>query len=120
MTALKLYLDDCVYSKRLQQMLQEKGHQVISPLDAGLMGSIDAVHFAYACQNQLIIVTKDAADFTELHEQNNQHQGILVVREEHDYTKNMSYVDIVRAIENLISAQVPLQGQFYVLNHWQW
>lgn len=42
---------------------------------------------------------------------------VLAVCEEADRSKNMSYVDIVRAIEN---AGVSLEGQLYVLNHWRW
>jgi predicted nuclease of predicted toxin-antitoxin system len=117
---LKLYLDDCAYSKRLRQMLLDAGHQVVTPFEAGLVGFADSRHFDYACQHELVIVTKDADDFEELHRQNHQHFGILAICEEADRSKNMSYGDIVRAIENITAANVPLPGQFYVLNHWRW
>lgn len=120
MTRLNLYLDDCAYSKRLRQMLLAAGHQIITPFEAGISGADDIVHFEYATQHQLDILTKDADDFEELHRRNSQHFGILGICEEFERSKNMSYSDIVRAIDNLASAGVPLYGQFYVLNHWRW
>lgn len=120
MTGLNLYLDDCAYSKRLRGLLLDEGHHVVTPFDAGLAGADDLVHFEYATRNRLVIVTKDANDFEELHQQHSQHFGILAICEEADRSKNMSYADIVRAINNLVSADVELENQFYVLNHWRW
>ncbi|HEX9921330.1 MAG TPA: DUF5615 family PIN-like protein [Anaerolineae bacterium] len=120
MASLKLYLDDCTYSKRLRQMLIEAGHQVVTPFDAEVPGASDRVHFEYAYLHQLVILTKDADDFEELHRQHPAHAGILAICEEADRSKNMSYNDIVRAIGNLFSAQVPITNHFYVLNHWRW
>lgn len=120
MTKLNLYLDDCAYSKRLRRMLLEAGHQVVTPFEANISGADDIRHFEYACRHQLVVLTKDADDFEELHQQDKQHFGILAVCEEADRSKNMGYADIVRAIDNLLSASVPLVGQFYILNHWRW
>ncbi len=120
MTRLNLYLDDCVYSKRLRRMLLAAGHQVVTPFEAGISGADDIVHFEYAGLHQLVILTKDAADFEGLHQRNSPHFGILGICEEFEHSKNMSYSDIVRAIDNLASAGVPLIDQFYVLNHWRW
>ena len=120
MPPLNLYLDDCAYSKRLQRMLLDAGYNVTTPFEANIVGADDIVHFEYACRHKLIIVTKDANDFEELHQRNQQHFGILAICEEADRNKNMNYADIVRAINNLVSANVPLLEQFYVLNHWRW
>lgn len=120
MTKLKLYLDDCAYSKRLRQMLLEAGHQVETPVEAGIMGANDLTHFEYARLHQLVIITKDANDFEELHRQHQPYPGVLAIYEEADRSKNMSYSDVVRAITNLRAANVPLANHFYVLNHWRW
>lgn len=120
MTGLRLYLDDCAYSKRLRKMLIEAGHQVVTSFDADIVGADDEIHFKYACQHQLTLVTKDANDFEELHRQNDQHFGIFAICEEADPSKNMSYANIVKAINNIVSTDVPLSGAFYVLNHWRW
>ena len=120
MASLDLYLDDCAYSKRLRRMLLEAGHQVVTPFEAGISGAGDWLHFEYACRHQLVILTKDANDFEELHQRDKQHFGILAICEEADRSKNMNYADIVRAIDNLVATKIPLPGQFYVLNHWRW
>lgn len=120
MRLLSLYLDDCAYSKRLRRMLIEAGHQVTTPFDADIAGANDRMHFDHACRNELVIVTKDANDFESLHRQNKNHFGIFAICEEADRSKNMSYDDTIRAINNLASTELPLEGQFYVLNHWRW
>ncbi|MBE9470859.1 MAG: DUF5615 family PIN-like protein [Chloroflexi bacterium] len=116
----RLYLDDCIYSKRLQRMLVNAGYEVQTPAKAGLTGYDDPAHFRYALEHRFTIVTKDADDFECLHQKHPHHHGVLAVCEEADRSKNMSYADIVRAIENIVQAGVPLEGQFYVLNHWRW
>jgi hypothetical protein len=35
---MKIYLDDCAYSKRLKRQLEEAGHQVQTPFEAGIPG----------------------------------------------------------------------------------
>ncbi len=120
MASLKLYLDDCAYSRRLRQMLLKAGHQVVTPFEADTAGADDPIHFEYACQNKLIIVTKDPAHFEELYQDNKNHSGIFAIYEEADRSKNMSYADIVRAINNLAVAELVFEGEFFTLNHWQW
>jgi predicted nuclease of predicted toxin-antitoxin system len=115
----RLYLDDCISSKRLQRMLVNVGYEVQTPAQAGLIGYDDLTHFQYALEHSLTIVTKDADDFECLNREHPHHHGVLAICEEADRSKNMSYADIVRAIENLVQAGVPLEGQFHVLNHWR-
>lgn len=116
----RLYLDECIYSKRLQRMLVDAGYQVRTPAMAGLIGHDDWAHFEYAQEHELVIITKDADDFECLHQEHPNHYGVLAVCEEAQRSKNMSYTDIVRAIENILQAEVSLAGEFYILNHWQW
>jgi hypothetical protein len=72
-------------------MLIKAGHRVVTPFEADTAGADDLLHF-----------------------------GILAICEEADFRKNMNYTDVVRAISNLATTQVPLAGQFYILNHWRW
>jgi hypothetical protein len=41
---MKLYLDDDFASKLLTQLLQNAGHDVQVPANAGIIGAKDAVH----------------------------------------------------------------------------
>jgi hypothetical protein len=50
---------------------------VIRPVDAGLSGAADDLHFARAIKEGWTLLTKNPRDFLELHEKNNQHYGIL-------------------------------------------
>ena len=100
-------------------MLVDAGYEVQIPAGAGLTGYDDLDHFRYA-QGHGFTIVKDADDFECLHQEHPHHHGVLAVCEEAERSKNMSYADIVRAIENIVQAGVPLEGQFYVLNHWRW
>lgn len=117
---MRIYLDDCAYSKRLKRQLEAAGHQVQTPFAAGIPGQADDVHLRYAAQHQWVVLTYNAADFLYLHEQSIAHSGILIVYQDANMTKNMAYADIGRAIENLIAANMPIAGHIYVLNEWQW
>jgi predicted nuclease of predicted toxin-antitoxin system len=101
---LALYLDDCAFSHDLRRLLLAAGHSVVVPADAGLTQVSDDRHFAYAVGHQLIVVTKDPADFQLLHEQTllagAHHPGIFAVYQDNDPSRDMSNGDIVNAIAN--------------------
>jgi predicted nuclease of predicted toxin-antitoxin system len=121
--ALGLYLDDCAFSHSLARLLRQAGHTVTTPADAGLTGSDDDVHFAYAVHQGLIVLTKNPADFHDLHELNENHPGILAVHQDNDVSKDMSDPEIVQAIASLeaVYAQTntPLANEFHDLNQWR-
>jgi predicted nuclease of predicted toxin-antitoxin system len=117
---LRIYLDDCAYDKELVRLLRQAGHEVITPFDAGIVGQPDAVHFAYATSNGLILLTKNPRDFEELHTRHPGHPGIFAVYQDNDPTKDISVGDIVRTIKNLVDAGVPIVGQLYPLNAWRY
>ena len=117
--SLGIYLDDCAYDKTLVRLLRQGGYEVVTPFDAGIAGQPDTVHFAYATHRGLILLTKNPRDFEELHTRYPEHPGIFAVYQDNDPTKDMSIVDIVQAIHNLIAANVPLAGQFTPLNAWR-
>ncbi len=116
----KIYLDDCAYAKELVRLLEAAGHQVTTPRHAGTTGRQDEVHLRYAIDNNLILVTKNPDDFLELHQNNSQHAGILLIYQDNDPNRDMNHAEIVRAIANLEQAGVAFVGSCHVLNAWRY
>jgi predicted nuclease of predicted toxin-antitoxin system len=115
----KIYLDDCAFANSLVTLLEAAGHQVTTPRQAGISGGSDEVHFDYAAKNGLVLLTKNPDDFLELHQKNPQHAGILLVYQDNDPARDMSYGEIVRAIGNLEQAGIAFAGCCHVLNAWR-
>jgi predicted nuclease of predicted toxin-antitoxin system len=120
---MKLYLDDDIASQRLAQILRAAGHDVQLPADVGLTGKPDAIHLAHACREQRACLSRNYADFEDLHDLvvavNGQHAGILIVRRDNDPRRNLAPHAIVRAIAKLIAAQTPIENQYIIVNHWR-
>lgn len=119
---LKLYLDDCAFSHRLCRLLREAGHDVQTPFEVtpSLVGADDAAHFVHAQATGRAIVTLNGRDFKHLHDQDSAHAGILVIYQDNDPTKDMTYTDIVRAVGNLEQTTSQIWGHFWILNHYRW
>jgi len=120
---LSLYLDDCADDDTLIAFLRRAGHEVNTPRLAGTAGASDGEQLDYAARNRQTLLTKDPADFLELHRDwqaaHRPHSGILLVYEEKEVSKNMSRPQIVAAIERLIAAAVPVENRVHILNHWR-
>jgi hypothetical protein len=116
----KIYLDDCAYDKDLVRQLNQAGHQVVTPAQAKTTGQADDVHFRYAADHGLVLLTKNADDFLELHDKDSKHAGILVVYQDNDPERDMNQADIVRAIANLVTAGVTFPSAVHVLNAWRY
>ena len=119
--SLRLYLDDCAYDRRLLDLLRAPphSHYVVTLFEAGIAGLHDEVHFAYARQHDLILVTKNPIDFLDLQAANPDHPGLLLIYQDNRPT-DMRAEDIARAIHNLEAAGVSFPGQCFELNHWQY
>ena len=123
--ALNLYLDDCSNSNLLADLLLRAGHRVVRPTDSGvdMDGEDDETHLAYAVEHGLTIVTKNPADFEALHDEDQEHSGILAVYQDNNPARDMTDADIVRAIANLEHAVEqggePIEGEFHNLNLWR-
>jgi predicted nuclease of predicted toxin-antitoxin system len=117
--SLRLYLDDCIFAWRLHDILEQDGHDVTTPLDAGLLGAHDDLHFAYARQHGLTMITSNPKDFASLHPQHPGHPGIFAIYQDND-PRDMSYDEIAQAIQNIVAANVPIAGRFHVLNMWRY
>jgi hypothetical protein len=120
--SLRIYLDDCAYSRRLREILKHDGHDVAVPGDADppLTGADDDAHFAHARTQGRVVLTYNAMDFLALHRQAPDHPGILVVYQDNDPSKDMTYAEIGRAIANLVALGEPVAGGFWVLNRFRW
>ena len=120
---LSLYLDDCADDDTLAAHLRLAGHRVRTPRTAGTAGVSDREHLDYAARHGYTLLTKDPADFIELHNQwqtaNRTHSGILLIYEDKEAGKNMSRAQIVAAIDNLIASSIRITNAIHVLNHWR-
>lgn len=47
------------------------------------------------------------------------HPGVFVVRRDNDPKRDLSPTGIVRAIRNFLAANIPLQDEYVILNHWR-
>lgn len=117
--SLKIYLDDCAYSKSLLRLLTEAGHQVQTPIDAGIVGQPDPVHFQYTIEHKMVLLTKNPSDFLELHLKNPNHSGIMAIYQDNDVKRDMKNIEIVHAIDNLLKAGITIEGNFHILNAWK-
>lgn len=103
--SLNLLLDEDSQAKYLVKLLQAAGHNVLTVNKAGISGQPDPDVLTFAQQNQRILLTRNCNAFLLLHEINPNHWGVLAVYHDADFSKNMSYQDIVRAIANLEAAK---------------
>lgn len=118
-----LYLDDNSAKASLVAQLRRAGHQVNVPADLGLAGASDASHLAACAGHGRVLLTRDHDDFLDLHDlvqaTHGRHAGILVVRADNDPSRDMKDRDVVRALAKLEAARVPVENEFYILNHWR-
>jgi hypothetical protein len=55
--SLRLYLDDCTYSKLLAVKRRAAGHDVLTPAEAGTSGFPDRKQLRYAIGEQRLVMT---------------------------------------------------------------
>jgi predicted nuclease of predicted toxin-antitoxin system len=65
---MRLYLDDDMDANVLIRLLQEEGHEVMSPRTVAMRGAEDAAHLRYAAAHQCAVVTANVRDFLTLHQ----------------------------------------------------
>jgi hypothetical protein len=117
---LRLYLDDCINDYLLVRILRDQpySHEVVTPAEAGLLGEDDDLHFDYARDHGLILITKNPDDFLALHSATSDHPGIFLIYQDNRLS-DMQPSDIARAIQNLENAGVPIPNAVHTLNHWR-
>lgn len=120
---MNLYLDDDSAKTLLVVYLRRAGHGVVVPGDVGLVGADDAKHLLHAVKHSLVLLSKNFEDFITLHlliqACAGRHPGIILIRQDNDYPRDMKDRDIVRAIGNLAAAGIPIENELYILNQWR-
>jgi predicted nuclease of predicted toxin-antitoxin system len=120
---MNLYLDDDTADRRLMRRLSSAGHAVVVPMQVNLSGAPDTRHLIHAMRQARVLMTRNHDDFLDLHEvvqvARGTHPGILIIRFDNDSTRDMTPRHIATAIANLETAEVPLENQVYILNHWR-
>jgi predicted nuclease of predicted toxin-antitoxin system len=120
---MRIYLDDDLDSNALIGLLQQAGHEVISPRAVGARGAADEEHLHYAATHLLALLTANAEDFIRLHEkwmeQQQEHQGILIVYRENNPARDLSFQQIAQAVTRLEQSGMPLANAYHNLNFWR-
>jgi len=120
---MMLYIDDDSVESALVRELRQAGHDVRTPAEAGLDGANDPIHLAYAIREGRAILTRNYDDFNELHllirDAQGRHLGVLTVRFARQKRRFLKPHEIVRALNKLEGAGVPIANEHSVLNHWQ-
>jgi hypothetical protein len=120
---MRLYLDDDMDSNALIGLLRKAGHEVVSPRTIVTRGLSDEGHLRYATEHDLVLLTANAADFLELHEQrmarHESHHGMLLVYRENNPVEDMTLREIAQAINRIERSGLPLRNTYYNLNFWR-
>jgi len=107
----------------LAALLRRAGHHVHTPREAGTSGASDQAHLDYAARQGYTLLTKDPDDFVGLHTHwralNRPHSGILLIYEEREVSKNMSRIQIVVAIDNLVASGILIANHIHAFSHWR-
>ena len=97
---ISLYLDEDI-SVLIADVLTERGFQVQTARDAGMLRKSDPSHLAYAAMHGLAIATHNRGDFQTLHRRyiaaGRDHAGILLVIRRSPY-------DIADRLEKVLNA----------------
>ncbi len=106
--SLKLLVDEDSQDKIFVAKLRKAGHDVMTATEAALLGQPDSAVLAYAVQQKRIVLTRNCYDFSNesaaLQGRGGHHEGILLIYVKNDPEKDMSYDEIVQAVENVEKA----------------
>lgn len=115
---MRLLLDEDTQAKLLIRLLKDAGHDVQAVTEARLTDQSDTAVLEFARRAGRCVLTRNCADFLDLHKAGPPHPGILGVYQYNNPDKDMRYADIVQAIANLEASGWEFAGEFVVLNQW--
>lgn len=122
--SLKLLVDECILDKLLVSKLKEAGHDVLTVVDAALIRKPDHAVFEAAIAMERMLITINCSDFVALHEakiaKRATHPGILLVYRYNVPSKELSHMDIIKAIANLEGTGIPLANAYHSLNAYKY
>ena len=120
---MTISLDDDSASRQLSAVLSKAGHDVSTPTDLGISGTPDAVHLTRAIRDGRVLLTRNARDFTLLHDlvraSGGSHPGILLLHFDNDPRRDLTPRGVATAIAKLESSGVWIASELHVLNHWR-
>ncbi len=120
---MKIYLDDNFTQRVFVALLRKAGHSIVRPSDANLAGASDARHLEHAIRAGLVVLSKDASDFNDLHKlvltSGGSHPGVVLVRYDNDSTRDLTPKQVVSALGKLERSGLNLSGLAIILNHWR-
>jgi predicted nuclease of predicted toxin-antitoxin system len=112
-------VDEDSQARAQLNLLRADGHDVVAIGELEKNGTPDPEVFDLAQSPKRVLLTHNAEDFHELHQERPGHQGIIAVCRDADPRKNMNHEQIAAAIRRLETLQVTIAGDFRVLNHWR-
>ena len=89
-----LYADE-QFPKEVVAKLRLLGHDVLTVQEAGNRGDSDEQVVEFAAQQNRIVLTLNRRDFIRIHRQVMTHAGIIVCKQDHDWTRLTNNVDQV-------------------------
>jgi predicted nuclease of predicted toxin-antitoxin system len=120
---MRLYLDEDSSSNLLAALLRKAGHDTVTCAETGTEGASDVVQFTLSNRDGRVILTRNHHDYEDLHDLvcavRGQHAGILIAASENKKRRDMNERQIVRAIDRLLTAAVPIENEINVLNHFR-
>ncbi len=120
---MRIYHDDDSASRRLTLVLRNAGHEASTPADIGTSGAPDPVHLTRAIRDGRVLLTRNARDFTLLHDliraSGGGHPGILLLHLDNDPTCDLTPKGIATAIAKLEASGTPISNELHVLNYWR-
>jgi len=103
-------------------MLKSAGHKVTTAFEVNLAGMPDYDVLMHAIKTKHILFTQNCEDFISLSEaiisSGGNYSGIIVLHKNNNQKKDMSYSDIVKAIDNLIKIGVSIPNAMHRLNQY--
>jgi predicted nuclease of predicted toxin-antitoxin system len=120
---MRIQLDDDSASRQLSMVLRKAGHDVATPADLDISGAPDPVHLTWAIRVGRVLLTRNARDFTLLHDlvraSGGGHPGILLLHFDNDPTRDLNSRGVATAIAKLESSGILISNELHVLNHWR-
>jgi hypothetical protein len=120
---MRFLTDENMSDRRRASRLRAQGHDPVLAIDVGLLSASDPRVLIWAISQALPVLTRDAEDFTELHDlimaAGGHHPGILIVRFDSDPRHNLTDRAIAGAITKLEVAGIAIADHIHVLNQWR-
>jgi hypothetical protein len=93
MTAIRFYLDEDATSRRLLQALRNRGADVVSTAEAGMLAQSDEAQLEWAFHNQRVLYSFNVRDFYRIHTdwltRNKPHGGIVLGKQSYAWGEQM-------------------------------